>query len=106
MQQQGLTIQGNVTKQHHIPASRVAELFTLNRFDKTGDISHTQGVSIQRRLTVGSPDDPLEHEADAMADKVMRMPEPSFIQRKCAHCDEHDKAQRKSLASSIWKSSD
>lgn len=52
-------------------------------------------VPIQRKLTVGAVDDPLEHEADAMADKVMRMPEQNFIQRKCAHCEEDEKAQRK-----------
>lgn len=31
---------------------------------------------IQPKLTVSSPDDPQEKEADAMAEKVMRMPEP------------------------------
>ncbi len=31
---------------------------------------------IQAKLTVSTPDDPHEKEADAMADKVMRMPEP------------------------------
>lgn len=39
-------------------------------------------LPIQLKLSVGAPDDPLEYEADAMADKVMRMPETSFIQRK------------------------
>jgi len=55
---------------------------------------------IQCKLNIGSPDDPLEHEADAMADKVMRMPEPSFVQRKCAECEEEDEQlQRKSVES-------
>ena len=31
---------------------------------------------VQAKLSVSSPDDPQEKEADAMADKVMRMPEP------------------------------
>lgn len=38
--------------------------------------------SLQAKLTVGSPDDPLENEADAMADRVMRMPDETFIQKK------------------------
>ncbi|MDB5014951.1 MAG: hypothetical protein JWQ25_3153 [Daejeonella sp.] len=48
-------------------------------------------VPIQAKLTVGATDDPMEHEADAMADKVMRMPQQSFIQRKCDHCEEEEK---------------
>ena len=58
---------------------------------------------LQRKLSVGAVDDPLEDEADNMADKVMRMPEPNFIQRKCAHCEEEEKAQRKPLESFIQK---
>ena len=59
-------------------------------------------ISIQRKLSIGAVDDPLEHKADAMADTVMRMPEPNFIQRKCAHCEEEE-AQRKPLASFIQR---
>jgi pyrrolidone-carboxylate peptidase len=57
------------------------------------------GQLIQPKLTVGQPDDPFEKEADSTADKVMRMPEQHFIQRKCAHCEEEDKKkiQRKEL---------
>jgi hypothetical protein len=33
-------------------------------------------VRIQAKLTVGHSDDPLEHEADRIAEQVMRMPEP------------------------------
>jgi len=58
---------------------------------------------VQCKLTVGSINDPLEHEADAMADKVMRMPEQGLIQRKCAHCEEEEKAQRKPLSSFIQR---
>jgi hypothetical protein len=38
---------------------------------------------IQRKLAIGEVNDPLEHEADRVADHVMRMSEPQ-IQRKCA----------------------
>jgi len=67
------------------------------------DIAEPLLLPIQCRLTVGAVDDPLEKEADSMADTVMRMPEPSFIQRKCAHCEAEEKAQRKPLASFIQK---
>jgi hypothetical protein len=66
-------------------------------------------ILIQAKLSIGTIDDPMEHEADAIADRVMRMPEPSFsaayaggdqaVQRKCSHCEEEEKAQRKPLIS-------
>ncbi|SHN27356.1 DUF4157 domain-containing protein [Mucilaginibacter sp. OK098] len=50
-----------------------------------------QRFPIQLKLSVGAVNDPLEHEADAMADKVMRMPETSFIQRKAGcSCSDYD----------------
>jgi Domain of unknown function (DUF4157)/Annexin/Lysine-specific metallo-endopeptidase len=64
------------------------------------DIALTS-LPIQRKLSIGAVNDPLEQEADAMAGTVMRMPEASFVQRKCAHCEEEEKVQRKPLASSI-----
>lgn len=81
--------------------------------------------TIQPKLSVSSPDDPQEKEADAVADQVMRMPEPAAvnerkdeqlqkkeigekeevqaklqtpsisIQRKCAGCEQEDKVQTK-----------
>lgn len=64
--------------------------------------SNKANLIIQPKLTVGAVGDPLEHEADAMADKVMRMPEPNLIQRKCTHCEEEE-AQRKPLFSFIQR---
>jgi len=54
----------------------------------------TPAASIQRKLTVGATNDPMEHEADNMAGKVMSMPDSSFVQRKpssscCDYDDEH-----------------
>jgi outer membrane protein OmpA-like peptidoglycan-associated protein len=49
---------------------------------------------IQPKLSVGAVDDPFEREADSMADRVMRMPDSSFIQRKCASCEEEEKLHR------------
>ncbi len=65
----------------------------------------------QPKLTINQPNDAYEVEADAMADKVMRMEMPgngiqlkplpiSSVQRKCAHCEEEQKMQRKEMNSS------
>ncbi len=57
----------------------------------------------QPKLTINQTNDVYEQEADAMADKVMRMPLPFFndtaffkpaissVQRKCHDCEEEDK---------------
>ena len=62
--------------------------------------SSSANIRVQTNLAVGKTNDPSEQEADATADKVMRMPssQQSVIQRKCAHCEEQEKAQRKPLA--------
>src|SRR4030095_7987421 len=61
-------------------------------------------LPIQRKLSVGAADDPLEKEADDMADKVMRMPIPepisfsaskNVISRKCSECEKEEELQRK-----------
>jgi hypothetical protein len=61
---------------------------------------------VQPKLSVGASDDPMEREADAMADRILRMSDQSvsqdsffkphhrFIQRKCTHCEEEEKIQR------------
>jgi hypothetical protein len=59
---------------------------------------------IQAKLKVGAVDDPLEHEADRVADQVIRgmpAPEGAFssaptqVSRKCAECDDDEKLQMK-----------
>ena len=63
---------------------------------------NVQRLPIKRNLSIGAVDDPMEYEADAMADTVMRMPEPNLIQRKCTHCAEEE-VQRKPLASFVQR---
>jgi hypothetical protein len=54
---------------------------------------------VQTKLIVGETNDPLEHEADRVADQVMRVPEsqasitaaPPILSRKCAACEEEDR---------------
>jgi hypothetical protein len=60
-------------------------------------------LPVQCKLTVGAIDDPLEAEADAVANKVVAIPQNSYIQRKCSHCEEEERAQRKPLAAFIQK---
>jgi Domain of unknown function (DUF4157) len=70
---------------------------------------HSSPIKVQPKLKINQPGDQYEQEADAMADKVMRMSDnkisgKSFktsgtaVQRKCAECqkeDEERKLQRK-----------
>jgi hypothetical protein len=46
---------------------------------------HQLATRVQAKLTVSSPDEPYEREADRVADQVMRMPEP-VVQRACPAC--------------------
>ncbi len=65
---------------------------------------------VQKKMSVGSENDSYEVEADNIAEKVMRMPEPTtqnvsqtgaLIQRKCSTCGEEEKIQKKALAENI-----
>lgn len=46
------------------------------------------GNVIQAKLSVSSPNDPQEKEADAMADRVMRMPDTALVQPQMQNEDE------------------
>ncbi len=76
---------------------------TVSQYSDNGQANNVSDMVVQARLEVGTVNDPLEHEADAMADQVMRMPSSVGIQRKCSSCAEEDKAMRKPLASFIQK---
>lgn len=70
----------------------------------------TQRGMLQSKLAIGPVDDRLEREADAVADRVMRMQDPALsmlavqerVSRKCAACEreeaEEEKLQAKSIA--------
>jgi hypothetical protein len=56
---------------------------------------------IQAKLEVGAVNDPLEREADQVADQIMRMPDPAsitftangeMVQRKCQSCADEQEA--------------
>jgi hypothetical protein len=69
-----------------------------------GKESDAPSLFVQCKLSVGAADDPLEKEADDMADKVMRMPNPepikfssskNIVNRKCAECEKEEELHRK-----------
>lgn len=72
-------------------------------------VHSAQPGTMQQKLSIGSVDDPLEQEADAMAERVMRMPDtmpsismaPEQISPKCAACEseEGEILQRKEAGS-------
>jgi len=58
--------------------------------------------AIQTKLTINSPGDQYEQQADRVADQVMRMTDTPLVQRKCAGCEEvSQRLQRKPLAETI-----
>lgn len=69
----------------------------MNVFSKTENANSQGNLFIQPKLTIGSPNDHFEQQADTVANQVMRMPESNFVaQRKCASCEhEEEKIQRK-----------
>jgi hypothetical protein len=70
---------------------------------QTSSLHWPPRLPIQAKLKVGAVDDPLEREADRVADQVMRMPAPEVattpaplqISRKCADCEDEQKLQKK-----------
>jgi hypothetical protein len=56
-------------------------------------------LPVQAKLKIGAVDDPLEHEADRVADEMMRRPPvaatPPRLRRKCAACEKEEEKLRK-----------
>ena len=57
----------------------------------------TSDQAVQAKLRIGAIDDPLEHEADRVAEAVLASapapapsPAPGLLQRKCAECEEEE----------------
>ena len=81
----------------------------LTRVHRAVHHSPTAAWPLQRKASISMPNDPLETEADAVADRVLRMSDPSLIrsasasiQRKCAACeDEQHKPIQAKRATSV-----
>jgi hypothetical protein len=54
-------------------------------------------IFFQTKLFINQPDDRHEQDADTVADKVNRIPEPRFTQYKCAEYKEEEKLQQRPL---------
>jgi hypothetical protein len=74
----------------------------------SGNQSRLRLLPLQRKLAIGSVNDPLEAEADRVAEHVTRPAAPSplalrasppHLSRKCAHCEEKEQLQIKSTNS-------
>jgi len=80
--------------------TRAANSFVSKKELVNNSFKQSPTSSSQPKLTIGSPGNIYEKEADATADSVMRMqiPEPvnlsplkNSVHRKCAHCEEEEK---------------
>jgi Domain of unknown function (DUF4157) len=89
-------------------------MMSFSRISKSSEPnspSVSKPLFLQPRLSINQPNDIYEQEADAMADKVMRMQANEYvflksasniIQRKCSECEEEDKhVQKKGKTSTI-----
>jgi len=81
-----------------VPAARTLQ----QRLGNHGTQILVHSVQLQRKPAVSAPDDPLERQADAVADRIMRMAEPppigstpSVIQRMCKECKEEEEGERR-----------
>jgi hypothetical protein len=94
------------------PTSRgVAPAVPIGQTLWTGNQSRLRHLPLQRKLLVGSVDDPLEHQADRVADRVMRFSnpvEPSALASsefpKLDHHTDADKSAPNSVADALRSS--
>ncbi len=75
--------------------------------EKAPSIPFFGPATVQPKLEIGSPNDAYEQEADAMAERVLQqttaptLTAPAGIQRKCAHCEDEEKLQRKESSDAV-----
>jgi hypothetical protein len=91
------------SKEKQNSASSLVQRSSVNERGDHGQGNLIQRLPLQRRISIGSENDPLEHQAETVADQVMNMSTVPSLQKKCAHCEEEEMAQRKPLASFIQR---
>ena len=72
------------------PLDRISHLHRSLGNHALGRLSRA-GTLLQPKLAIGKVDDPLEQEADRVADQVMRMPAPG----SCSECEEDETTVRR-----------
>ena len=91
---QGLALrQSTVGSADHAPTRPVRPLALAS----LGNQTHLR--RLQAKLRIGAVNDPQEHEADQVADTVMRSAGPASLQRKCAGCEEEEKPVQRQAGS-------
>ena len=77
---------------------------------KVPAFSWTPALAIQTKLEVGAINDPLEHEADRVADQVLGIPDPRVetpgvappqVNRNCVDCKDEETVQKKETRAQI-----
>jgi Domain of unknown function (DUF4157) len=93
---------------NHVPAAAKAEKTSAQPHNEAPSAAPANplwtqlATRVQTKLTVSAPDDPFEREADAVADRIMRMPDhssPERVTASPAFSSETPAVQRKSGAS-------
>src|SRR5262245_45906757 len=90
---------GTPSSRHAPPSLQRSPRYDLHRALGNQGMQRVRSGLVQAKLTVNDPNDAYEHEADRVADEVLRMPEPGGrslgassalprIQRLCSHCEE------------------
>jgi outer membrane protein OmpA-like peptidoglycan-associated protein len=67
------------------PRQPVQQQLLAGREPGLNSVWQRLALGVQARLAVSAPDDPYEHEADRVADRIMRMSQPA-VQRSCPAC--------------------
>ncbi len=100
----GKSVAGGFTGKASLTGSVKKDMNTVKPAHHFANISVCQKIpaGIQPKLSINTPADEYEQEADAVADKIMRMPEsgpvkaspsPVKIQRKCAGCGKEEERE-------------
>jgi uncharacterized protein DUF4157 len=96
-------LRGMVTRDVRRSRAPQSRLLQLQRSIGSRAVSRLlRSHDIHAKLEIGAVDDPLEREADYVADRVMRMPDSSVrdaaagtLQRKCTECKEEEEEEHR-----------
>lgn len=86
----------------HVTKQKIIKPYRESNFTRKNSSPFFSSGIIQPKLTINQPNDIYKQEADAVAEKVMRMPAPgistpfftpkplNIIQRECSQCAEEE----------------
>ena len=79
----------------HTAAVRGKAISNPERLIKDAYNKTQHNLANRPNLSVGLQDDPYEKKEKSISDPIMCLPVQNFIQRKCAHCEDEEKINRK-----------